>query len=71
VDADSRIAGIEYSIDGGDWAQVFPDDGLYDQSSEPFRISVSDLAPGEHTVTVRASDQDRNLAIGKVLTVAR
>ncbi len=71
VDADSRIAGIEYSIDGGDWAQVFPDDGLYDQNSEPFRISVSDLAPGEHTVTVRASDQDRNLAIGKVLTVAR
>jgi len=71
VDADSRIALIEYSVDGADWIQIFPEDGLYDQSSESFRISVSDLTPGEHTITVRASDQDRNLAVAKVLTVAR
>lgn len=71
VDADSRIAVIEYSVDGGEWSQVFPEDGLYDQQNETFRIPIPSLAAGEHTITVRASDQDRNLAIAKVLTVAR
>jgi hypothetical protein len=71
ADADSRIAVIEYSVDGGSWTQVFPEDGLYDQRSESFRFPIRDLAPGEHTITVRASDQDRNLAVSKILTVAR
>ena len=71
VDADSRIAVIEYSVDGGDWVQIFPEDGLYDQRTENFRIPVPSLPAGEHTVTVRASDQDRNVAIAKVLTVAK
>ncbi len=71
VDADSRISVIEYSVDGGNWTEIFPEDGLYDQRSESFRIPIRDLAPGEHTITVRASDQDRNLAVGKVLTVTR
>jgi len=71
VDTDSRIAVIEYSVDGEAWVQIFPEDGLYDQRAESFRISVPNLSPGEHTVTVRASDQDRNVAISKVLTVAR
>jgi hypothetical protein len=71
IDVDSRISVIEYSVDGGNWTAIFPEDGLYDQRSESFRIPIRDLAPGEHTITVRASDQDRNLAVGKVLTVAR
>jgi hypothetical protein len=71
VDNDSRIAVIEYSVDGGDWVPIFPDDGLYDQRTESFRVTVRDLPSGEHTITVRASDQDRNLAVAKVLTVTR
>ncbi|MGE5178016.1 MAG: two-component regulator propeller domain-containing protein [Bacteroidota bacterium] len=71
VDADSRIGQIEYSVDGGDWVQIFPDDGIYDQRSESFHIQIRNLAPGEHTVTVRASDQDRNVAIAKVVTLAK
>lgn len=71
IDADSRIAVIEYSVDGGDWIQIFPEDGLYDQRTESFRIPIPSLPAGEHTVTVRASDQDRNVAIAKVLTVAK
>jgi hypothetical protein len=70
IDADSRIASIEYSLDGKDWKQVFPKDGLYDQKEEAFEFVIPDVEPGERTVTVRASDQDRNVAVGKVLTVA-
>jgi hypothetical protein len=69
VDADTPVASIEYSIDGGDWRQVFPKDGIFDQREEPFEFGVPDVVRGEHAVTVRASDQDRNVAVGKVLVV--
>jgi len=71
IDADTRIAVIEYSVDGGDWTRVFPTDGLFDQRTESFRFEVRDLTVGEHRITVRASDQDRNVAVAKVLSVVR
>ncbi len=69
VDADTRITAIEYSLDGGDWTDVFPEDGIFDARAEPFRFEVKDLSKGEHRITVRASDLDRNVAAAKVLTV--
>lgn len=70
IDADSRISTIEYSLDGGDWTQVFPKDGIYDQREESFEFVIADVERGERAVTVRASDQDRNVAVGKVLSAA-
>ncbi|HEU4726217.1 MAG TPA: two-component regulator propeller domain-containing protein [Candidatus Eisenbacteria bacterium] len=70
TDADTRISSIEYSIDGGDWTSVFPKDGLYDQKEEAFEFVIPDVARGEHSVAVRASDQDRNVSVGKVLSTA-
>ncbi len=69
-DADTRISSIEYSLDGGDWKEVFPKDGIYDQREEAFEFVIPDVERGEHAVTVRASDQDRNVAVGKVLSTA-
>jgi hypothetical protein len=71
IDADSRIAKIEYSVDGSDWKQVFPDDSIFDSLQEKFHFDVTDLAPGEHAVTVRASDEQRNVSVGKILAVTR
>jgi len=71
IDADSRISVIEYSTDGSDWARVFPSDGLFDQRTEAFRFEIRDLTPGEHRITVRASDQDRNVAVAKILSIVR
>jgi len=71
IDADTRIARIEFSIDGSDWNQVFPEDGIFDAKEERFRFEVRDLDPGEHVITVRASDSDRNVSIGRLLTVTR
>jgi two component regulator with propeller domain len=71
IDADTRITTIEYSVDGGDWTDIFPEDGMFDEKEEAFRFEVKDLMPGEHRVTVRASDLERNVAVGKVLTVTR
>ncbi len=71
IDADSRIAKIEYSADGADWKQVFPDDTIFDSPQEAFHFDVLDLPPGEHTITVRASDAQRNVSVGKVLAITR
>ena len=71
IDADTRITEIEYSVDGGDWVGIFPEDGMFDEKEESFRFEVKDLAPGEHRISVRASDLERNVAVSKVLTVTR
>jgi hypothetical protein len=71
IDADTRITTIEYSVDGGDWTEIFPEDGMFDEREEAFRFEVKDLAPGEHRISVRASDLERNVAVGKVLTITR
>lgn len=71
IDADSRIARIEYSVDGGDWKQVFPDDTIFDSLQESFHFDVPNLSAGEHAITVRASDSQRNVSVGKILAVTR
>ena len=71
ADAHTRIARIEYSVDGSDWREVFPEDGIFDAKDERFRFEIQGLDPGEHVITVRASDSDRNVAVGRALTVTR
>jgi len=71
IDIDTRITTIEYSVDGGDWTDIFPEDGMFDEKQETFKFEVNDLSPGEHRISVRASDLERNVAVGKVLTVTR
>ncbi len=71
VDADSRIARIEFSVDGSDWKQVFPDDTIFDSPEERFHFDVPDLPAGEHAITVRASDSQRNVSVGKILAITR
>ncbi len=71
ADQDSRIAKIEYSVDGGDWKDVFPDDAIFDSLTEKFHFDALDLPPGEHAITVRASDSQRNVSVGKILAITR
>ena len=71
IDADSRIARIEYSVDGSDWKQMFPDDSIFDSPEERFHFDVRDLPAGEHAITVRASDSQRNVSVGKIIAITR
>jgi hypothetical protein len=52
---------IEYSLDGGRWHIIFPEDGITDGNEESFSIRLSDVAPGAHTVHVRVVDTVGNL----------
>ena len=58
---------VAYSLDGGDWVPVLPEDRIADALSETYRFSTPDLEPGEHTVTVKARDRAGNAAANKVV----
>ena len=65
-DAASPLQRIEVSLDDGAWRPVTPEGGLTDQRAHSFRVSLGDVAPGEHTVSVRAVDLSGNLAVRAV-----
>ena len=65
-DATSAIVNAQYSLDAGDWTLILPAGGVSDSLEEPYVVTLRDLAPGEHTLAVRAYDQYENLGAGKV-----
>jgi len=65
-DESSVIQGIAYSLDGGTWIPIWPEDGFYDQNSEKFRIVLNDLDSGSHEITVSVEDEGGNIGIGAV-----
>jgi hypothetical protein len=67
TDASSFVRRAEYSIDGGEWKTVFPDDGIADSKSERFTFEVMLKTPGEYSVTLRVFDASGNAANARVL----
>ncbi len=63
-DSLTRLAKASYSLDGGDWVPVFPEDGLFDQRRETIPIRWTGLRPGVHVLTVRATDAAGNTGAG-------
>jgi len=63
----SPITQIDYAIDGGDWQPVSPSDGIADQLSEPFAVTLPKLARGTHSVVVRATDSADNAGVADVV----
>jgi outer membrane protein assembly factor BamB len=70
-DATSSIERAQYSIDGGDWILVAPVGNISDALEEHYDASLPEtLAPGEHTIAVRAYDHFENVGSAKTkLTV--
>jgi len=64
-DASTAIDRAQYSIDGGDWILVAPTGRISDALEEKYDIALSGLAPGEHTVAVRAYDRFENVGSAK------
>jgi len=65
VDATSAIERAQYSVDGGEWIQLAPAQGISDNKTENYAFTVRGLAPGEHTIAVRAYDHFDNVGAGK------
>jgi hypothetical protein len=59
-DADSSVARVEYSRDGGlRWTAIFPVDGIADSKTEHYELVV-DGPIGESGITIRAFDSMNN-----------
>jgi hypothetical protein len=61
TDSLSSINAIYYNVDSNDlWHAVTPDDLIYDSTRETFSIKITDLATGQHAVTIRTTDSRGN-----------
>ena len=67
----TRLVKADYSLDGGRWVPIFPDDGLFDTVHEKITLSLPDLKPGVHLVMVRATDSAGNVGAGDALIEVR
>jgi len=65
-DEASPITQIEAAVDGGDWHEVAPADGICDDLVEAFTVKLPTLAPGPHDVTVRAWDSADNVGAASI-----
>ena len=59
-DRASFISRAEYSIDGGTWMTVFPDDGIADSPDERFTLEIPVGPATESSVTLRVYDSNGN-----------
>lgn len=60
-DATGKIRRGDFSLDGAPWTPLFPDDGIADSGHERYSVILPVLAPGEHTVSLRAFDGSGNV----------
>jgi hypothetical protein len=60
-DVTGKIKKGDFSIDGSPWTPLFPEDGIADSGHERYSVDLPPLAPGEHTVSLRAFDGSGNV----------
>ena len=64
-DATSSIERAQYSVDGGEWIIVTPENEISDAPAEHYEFNLSGLPAGEHTIAVRAYDSFDNIGSAK------
>jgi len=65
-DAATAIDRAQYSLDGGEWILLAPDEPVSDAVVEHYNISLPAQPPGEHTLSVRAYDRFENAGSAKM-----
>jgi hypothetical protein len=64
-DASTAIERAQYSLDGGEWILLAPDEPVSDALVEHYNLGLPPLPPGEHTLAVRAYDRFENVGSAK------
>ena len=68
ADGYSKIGAVELSIDNGPWIPIYPEDGLYDEKTEPFALPLPKTGTtGPHAAAVRTFDRRGNMGISEIL----
>ena len=66
TESSSYINRAQYSINGGDWQNVYSDDGISDSQRERYSLNIQLREPGEYIITLRAFDVNGNIGNAKV-----
>ena len=69
-DAASAIERAQYSLDGGEWLLLSPVGNVSDSPEQRYEFTLPNVAPGEHTIAVRAFDRFENVGSGKTTFAA-
>lgn len=64
-DAVGPLVELTYALDGADPRPISPEDGVLDGPSEDIALELQGLAPGIHTLTLRAVDEADNEGFGE------
>jgi hypothetical protein len=68
TDAWSPIQAIAYALDDKEeFHPILPADLIFDSTSESWEVTISDLSPGPHVLTLRAADTRGNTVYRSVL----
>ena len=65
-DASTAIERAQYSLDGGEWILLAPDEPVSDALVEHYNMGLPSLPPGEHIIAVRAYDRFENVGSAKI-----
>lgn len=60
-DATGKVKKADASLNGAAWLPIFPDDGIADSGHEVYAVDFGQLAPGEHTISIRTFDSSGNV----------
>jgi len=66
-DRGSFITRAEYSVNGGDWQTIYPDDGISDGPDERYTVNVPVRTAGEYSITLRVFDATGNIGNARAL----
>ncbi|TES90739.1 MAG: hypothetical protein E3J87_09375 [Candidatus Cloacimonadota bacterium] len=61
----SILKSVSYSVNGGEWNILLPDDGIFDSKKEEFLFTIKENESGEYTVVVKVTDLSLNTGVGK------
>jgi hypothetical protein len=61
ADSSSYVVRAEYSVNGGAWRSVKPDDGISDSPEESYTVELNLPEAGEYSVTLRVFDVNGNV----------
>jgi len=60
-DAASFLTRAEYSVNGGEWATVYADDGISDNRTERYTVDIPVKSAGEYSISLRVFDVNGNV----------
>jgi len=68
----NTIVSVDYRLNGGEWQEAAPGDGVFDSASESYTCTTESLPPGVYVVDVRAINSvggSQVLAEGDILAI--